>query len=89
MHLDSAETLSLQALGWLVSIEAPFARFLTLSGLSLSDVRERAGEAEFLAAVMDFVLSDELVAKGFCEATGIDPAMLQDARRALPGAAPE
>ncbi|MGN6514993.1 MAG: DUF3572 domain-containing protein [Rhizomicrobium sp.] len=61
-------------------------RFMALSGVGPGDLRARAGEPEFLAAVMDFLLSDEVLLTGFCDDASIDPKALQIARQALPGA---
>jgi hypothetical protein len=50
------------------------------------DLRERAGDPEILAAVLDFMLTDDSRIGAFCESLEIDPQTLQAARRALPGA---
>lgn len=86
MQREAAETLALQALGWLLEDPDGFDRFLSLSGATQEDLRERAGDPEFLAAVMDFVLSDENLARGFCESASLDPQKLHAIRHALPGA---
>ena len=44
---------------------------------------------EVLAAVLDFMLADEGLLRGFAAAEGIDPKRVHAARRALPGATPE
>ena len=82
----AAETLALKGLGFLANSDAPMDRFMALSGIGPGELRERAGEPEFLAAVMDFLLSDEGLLTAFCEQTSTDPKDLQAARQALPGA---
>lgn len=82
----AAEILALKGLGFLANSDAPMDRFMGLTGIGLGELRERAGEPEFLAAVMDFLLSDEALLTTFCEDTSTDPWDLQAARQALPGA---
>jgi hypothetical protein len=88
MTAAAAETLTLKAFGFLVNSPAALDRFLAESGSDILNLRARAAEPEFLAAVMDFLLADDGVAGAFCDSEGIEPAMLHRARRALPGAAP-
>ncbi|HEY7978121.1 MAG TPA: DUF3572 domain-containing protein [Rhizomicrobium sp.] len=82
----NAETLALKGLAFLANSDEPLDRFMALSGAGADELRERAGEPEFLAAVMDFLLSDEALLTTFCDETSIDPRELQMARQALPGA---
>jgi hypothetical protein len=83
---QNAEILALKGLVFLANSEGPLDRFMALSGAGADDLRERAGEPEFLAAVMDFLMSDEELLMAFCNETSIDPKDLQIARMALPGA---
>ena len=83
---DAAETLALKALAWLAAMPDDIDRFLNISGVEANELRARAGEPEFLAAVMDFLLSDDKLLTGFCDAEGLDPKDIHSARRALPGA---
>ncbi len=89
MPSSSAETLALRALTHLAGEPDFLLRFLALSGLEIDDLRERAAEPEVLAAVLDFVLADDGLLRGFAAAEDIDPKLVHAARRALPGAAPE
>jgi Protein of unknown function (DUF3572) len=81
-----AETLALKALAFLAHSQEEIDRFVTLSGVAPADLRNRADEPEILAAVLDFLLTDDTRVTGFCEEAGIDPRELHAARRALPGA---
>jgi hypothetical protein len=83
---QNAEILALKGLVFLANSDAPLNRFMALSGAGTNDLRERAGEPEFLAAVMDFLMSDEELLMAFCNETSTDPKDLQIARMALPGA---
>ncbi|WP_425041237.1 DUF3572 domain-containing protein [Primorskyibacter sp. S187A] len=85
MKRESAETLALQALGWLVGEDDLRDVFLGATGTSEADLRAPATEAEFLASVLDFLLMDDAWVVRFCDAYGHgypDPMM---ARAALPG----
>lgn len=81
-----AEILALKALTFLAQSPEDLDRFLALSGVQPADLRARASDPEILAAVLDFLLTDDGRITGFCEQEAIDPKELQAARRALPGA---
>ena len=81
-----AETLALKALAYLAQSDEELERFVALSGVTPANLRARAGDPEILAAVLDFILGDDGRVTGFCETVEIEPAELQTARRALPGA---
>ncbi len=86
MQASAAQTLALNALTHIACDGDILVRFLRVSGLEPDDLRQRAGDPELLAAVIDFLLSDENLCTGFLAAEGIDAKMLHAARRALPGA---
>ncbi|HMI97206.1 MAG TPA: DUF3572 domain-containing protein [Micropepsaceae bacterium] len=86
MQASDAQTLALNALTHIAADGEMLQRFLRISGLEPDDLRERAGDPELLAAVIDFVLSDENLCTGFLAAERIDAKLLHAARRALPGA---
>ena len=87
MQSSAAQTLALKALTHLAGDREDLLRFLNISGLEPDDLKQRAGDPELLAAVIDFLLSDEALCTGFLAAEKIDPKTLHAARRALPGAA--
>lgn len=84
---ESAETLALTALAWLVGNDDLLPVFLGASGASEGDLRARAGDPAFLAAVLDFLLMDDAWVIAFCDATGQAYDAPQQARMALPGGA--
>jgi uncharacterized protein DUF3572 len=86
MHASQAETLALKGLAFLASDGETLLRLLTLTGLELDDLRTRAAEPELLAAVMDFLLSDDALLTRFSEDEDLDVKEIHAARRALPGA---
>jgi hypothetical protein len=77
--------IALWALRFLACDPARLERFLALSGIAPETLRERAGEAEVQAAVLDHILADESLLFLFCEAEGLPPTAPAAARRALPG----
>ncbi len=81
----AAETLAIKALGYLVDSGPALDRFMAESGADAPYLRERAADPEFLAAVLDFLLTDDSLLGGFCEAEQITPKTLHLVRHALPG----
>jgi hypothetical protein len=89
MRRSEAETLALKVLAFLAGEDEALGRFLTLSGIHPQDLRERVDDPLLLAAVLDFLLGDDGLLTSFAEGEGINPKVVYQARRALPGAAPE
>lgn len=87
MNQDAAETIAAKALAWLTGQDGHLAVFLGASGLSAHDVAAQAGETEFLASVLDFVLMDDEWVRGFCDAAELPYDAPKQARAALPGGA--
>lgn len=85
MQASAAETLALKGLTFLALDPSRMLRFMTASGSDLDDVRARAGDPELLAAVLDFLLSDDALLLEFAAREGIKAELLHAARRALPG----
>ncbi|MEP4197466.1 MAG: DUF3572 domain-containing protein [Aliishimia sp.] len=82
---NTAETLALKAVAWLVGHEELLPVFLGSSGLSEDDLRTRLAEPELLGAVLDFVMMDDAWVMEFCDAHRIAYDKLMEARAALPG----
>lgn len=82
---ESAETVALRALGWLAARDDLLPLFLDASGTDLADLRTRAGDADFLASVVEFVLSDEAWVIAFAQENGLPFDALGHARAGLPG----
>lgn len=87
MQLEAAQTLALQALGWIASDDEVFPAFLTATGANLGELRERTSDPDFLAAVLDFLLQDDRWVISFCDAARQPYTAPQAARAALPGGA--
>lgn len=82
---ESAETVALQALSWLVSQPEDLGGFLNASGAAPGDLAGLARDPVFLAALIDYLLeTDERVLACTC-ALGLPPEALGTARQGLPG----
>lgn len=85
LSADSAETLALQALAWLVGQDDLLPVFLGASGASESDIRDRAQDPEFLGSVLDFLIMDDAWVIAFCDTQTIAYDTPMQARALLPG----
>jgi len=85
MTRDTAETLALQALAWLAGNEELLPVFMGATGSSQDDLRAHAGQPEFLASVLDFLLMDDAWVIACCDALQQPYPLLMQARAALPG----
>ncbi|MBY4892921.1 DUF3572 domain-containing protein [Rhodobacteraceae bacterium N5(2021)] len=85
MQQDFAETRALSLLAWLAGEEEILPQFMGATGVGVDDLRARAGEPEFLASVMDFLLMDDAWVLQGAEATGIAAHDFAMIRAALPG----
>ena len=84
MKRDEAEALAIRALGFVAGDGELLPRFLAISGIAASDIRAAAREPGFLAGVIQFILAHEPTLIRFASETGIDPASVAAASRALP-----
>lgn len=87
MSPEAAETVALQALGWLAGNDDLMPVFLGSTGASSADLREQAGAPEFLGSVLDFLLMDDAWVVAFCDAHDLAYDRPMMARAALPGGA--
>lgn len=81
---QDAESLAIQALAFVASDPELLPRFLAITGIEASAIRRAAGEPGFLAGVLEFILAHEPTLMKFSEETGIAPASVAAALRALP-----
>lgn len=85
MQQDFAETRALALLAWLAGQDEILPLFMGATGADEADLRVRAGEPEFLASLMDFLLMDDTFVIQGAEATGIAATDFAVIRAALPG----
>jgi len=86
MRKERAQTIALNALGWLVQNDELLPVFLGSSGASIEDLRQNASDAAFQASVLDFLLMDDAWVIAACDAQDIAHDQLYVARHSLPGA---
>lgn len=82
---ESAETLALQALAWLVGNDDLMPVFQSSTGASEVDIRARASDPVFLGAVLDFLMMDDAWVIRFCDEQSVPYERIMQARGALPG----
>lgn len=87
MRQETAETVALQALSWLVTNDELLPVFLGSSGASLDDLRNQAEDPEFLGSLLDFICMDDAWVVAFCDANALSYEAPMQARMALPGGA--
>ncbi len=79
--------LALAALGATVADERRAQRFLALTGIETEELRRRAGDPALLASLIAFLEAHEPDLVAVCEAVGIKPEALVQARREIEGTA--
>ncbi|UWQ05684.1 DUF3572 domain-containing protein [Aliiroseovarius crassostreae] len=85
MKPEDAEVIGLTALTWLVGNEELLPVFLGASGAGIDDLKQGAGNPEFLAAILDFLMMDDDWVVEFCRANTLPFDAPMRARHALPG----
>jgi len=86
MAPETAETIALQALSWLVGNDEILPVFLGSTGTSETDLRARASDNEFQASVLEFLTMDDAWVVAFCDSVNLGYEEPLKARYALPGA---
>ena len=85
LNRDAAEALALQAVAIVVADDDLLPRFLAVTGSGADDLRQRIRDPDFLGAVLDFVLEDDVIVRRLAEAGGVTPEQVMLARSRLPG----
>ncbi|HEY4191840.1 MAG TPA: DUF3572 domain-containing protein [Mesorhizobium sp.] len=81
---EEAEAVAVSALGFVAADPELLPRFLAITGIEASSIRQAAREPGFLAGVLQFILAHEPTLLRFAEETGMPPASIGRALRALP-----
>ncbi len=87
MQQDFAESRALSLLAWLAGQEELLPSFMVNTGVGEADLRQRAGDPDFLASVLDFLLMDDAWVLEAAAGTGIRAEDFAAIRAALPGGA--
>lgn len=80
---ELAETIGLQAIGYLASDPARLTSFLSETGMTLDVLHAQAGEAHVLAAALDALLHNEPELLTFAANAGIETSDIVRAHAAL------
>lgn len=86
MSPDMAQTIALNALGWLAGNDELCPLFLGSTGGSEADMAQRATDPAFQASVLEFLTMDDAWVVAFCDAHDLTYDQPLMARYALPGA---
>ena len=86
MSPETAETIALQALGWLVGNDEMREVFMGATGTEPADLRLRATDPAFQASVLAFLTMDDAWVVAFCDSVGLAYDQPLRAQHALPGA---
>lgn len=86
MGPEQAQVIALQALGWMVGQDEICTGFLAASGASVEDLRARAGDPAFQAALLAYLTQADSWVIAFCDAHGLGYDQPLRAQYALPGA---
>jgi hypothetical protein len=78
---SGAEETAVAILGWLANEPDMLGRFLALTGVDASQLRQAINDPGFLAGMIDFVMGHEPTLLSFCEATGTRPETVASAWR--------
>ncbi|MGC9954960.1 MAG: DUF3572 domain-containing protein [Rhizomicrobium sp.] len=83
MTRERAETIGLDGLAFLVTMPERLERFMRLSGVEIPALRARASDPDFLRAVLDFLLTEDVLVTDFCKEQGLDARDVHLAHRVL------
>lgn len=83
---DDAETLAIQAIGFLAEDPRRMGRFLSLTGMEPDTLIAGAETAPVQVAVLDYLLGDESLLMVFSGHAGLSPEAVPAARALLEGA---
>lgn len=82
---EAAEMLAVQALAFIAEDPERLGAFLAVTGLTHDGIRDAARAPDFLIGVLEHMLGDENLLLAFAASSGLDPAEIARARRALGG----
>jgi hypothetical protein len=80
---EVAEIVAIQALSFIAGEPERLGLFLSESGLGPETLRAAAGDPQFLASVLDFVLRDDATVTAFSKSSELHPTTIAAARQAL------
>ncbi len=85
MAAQEAQFLAIEGLNFIANDRETLDRFMSLTGIAPHDLRVAAGEPEFLAGILSFLMDHEAVLLAFAASAGISPHHVASAHLALSG----
>ena len=85
---SQAESLAVEALGFLAQDGERLGAFLAASGMGPEMIRKAAADPGFLAGVLDHIAADEPLLLAFAEHAGVKPQTVERAHMLLGGQLP-
>lgn len=82
---EEAEELAIAALSFIAGDDELMPRFLNLTGIHASEIRQAAASKGFLAGVLQFILAHEPTLMAFADQSGYLPQSVGEALQFLPG----
>jgi hypothetical protein len=85
MNREKAEEMAVSIFVWLTGREELLSRFLALSGLTATGLRQASSDPGFLGGIVDFVMAHEPTLMEFCKDSGFRPESVAASHHALNG----
>jgi hypothetical protein len=85
---SQAESLAVEALGFLAQDSERLGAFLAASGMGPEMIRKAAADPGFLAGVLDHIAADEPLLLAFAQHAGVTPQTVERAHMLLGGQIP-
>ncbi len=73
INVETAEVVALQVFEFIASSDEQLERFMSVSGLDPTSLRQIVQSPHGLAGLLDYLCSDESLLLAFCETAGIRP----------------
>jgi hypothetical protein len=83
LHMEAAEQIAVAGLNYLASDAEHLGSFLAATGLGPHNLRGVAGEPEFLAGVVRYLMQDEALLLSFCGHANVAPETVMQADMVL------
>ena len=83
---SEAEIIALRIVTFIAQRDSLLQQLIVETGVTTSTLSERTNDPDFLAGIVDFLLSNEQLLLEFCRFAEVDPTRLHHIRHKLPGA---
>jgi hypothetical protein len=82
---ETAEVIALKALAFLAEDPDRLGTFLSLTGLTIEEIRRNASSPRLLGGILEHLCSDESLLLVFAESAGVDPGLVARSAARLGG----